>query len=86
MKLDPRAFTGTAAILTAVSYVVCAVVVTAFPELRDAALHVLFHIDGNFGTLPLSLGLHVLSFAVWVAGMSLLAWVFAALYNRLAKP
>jgi hypothetical protein len=85
MKLDQKALTGTVAILTAVSYVVCAAVVSVWPALRDVAIHVLFHIDGDFGTLRLSVGLHALSLIVWVAGMSFLAWVFAALYNRLAK-
>lgn len=84
MMLNVKAFTGTVAILTAVSYVLCAVTVSIMPELRDLAIQFLIHVDVDFETVQLSFGLHVLSFVIWVVGMSILAWLFAVIYNRLA--
>jgi len=85
MKLDIRAWAITAPILTAVSYIVCALVVAVAPELALFLMAFLFHFHADIAVWQLSWGQSVVALVFWTVGMGLLAAVFAWLHNLVIR-
>lgn len=86
MKLNEMALANALGILTAVVYVVCAAMVAVAPDLFKAISASWFHgIDIESLWIGAPRGNFVLGIVSAVAASWAAGWLFAKIYNRLAK-
>lgn len=86
MRLSESAFANASAVLTGIVYLACSILIVLFPDFFKIVSQSWFHginletiwtggVRGNF-----LLGLFTAVAGTWVTG-----WLFASLYNKLAK-
>lgn len=85
MKLNEKAFANTSGLLAAVYFVGCYIIASVMPSLYEAVLDSWMHmlnLSGLWKTAPDGFLIGLISFTAvaWVSG-----WLFAWLYNKLAK-
>ena len=85
MKLNIRAFTGATAIVTAVLFTLCALLIALAPGAAYPAFSFLFHVDLTNLAYPMEWGGYFGGLVIWVLGMGLVAAAGAWLYNRLIR-
>ncbi len=85
MKLNIQAFTGTTAMVTAVLFTLCALLIVLAPEAAYAAFSFLFHVDLTNMAHPMGWSGFLGGLVIWVLGMGLVAATGAWLYNRLNR-
>ncbi len=85
MKLNIRAFTGATAIVTAVLFTLCALLIALAPGAAYAAFSFLFHVDLTNLAYPMGWSGYLGGLVIWVPGMGLVAAAGAWLYNLLNR-
>ena len=85
MKLNIRAWAISAAVLTAVSYILCAILVAVAPNFALLIMGFLFHFHPDIEVWQLGWGASMVALILWTAGMGLLAAAFGWLHNRLLR-
>lgn len=86
MKLNEQAFANASAVLTAIVYVVCAILVAAFPGVFKIVGQSWFHgVDLGLIWTGSPRGNFIVGFITAVIGTWLAGWVFAWLYNNFVK-
>ena len=86
MKLDKNAFANASAAVTGIIYIFCAAAVAIFPGISKTIAESWFHgisLETLWTAAPR--GNFVLGLLTAVAGVWLIGWLFAWLYNRLVK-
>lgn len=85
MKLDTRALTLAAAVVAAVLYALCALLIALAPEATMRVAGYLMHVDLGGISRPISWGGVLAGLTAWTAASAACAYALAELYNRLAR-
>jgi hypothetical protein len=85
MKLDVRAFGLAVSVVTALGFILCALLIAVMPRQAWAWFGALFHVDFAPVAREPSRGEIVGGLAAWVLGSFVVASGAAWLYNRIAR-
>jgi hypothetical protein len=85
MKLDSVKFGLAAAIVVAISWVICSLIVLAAPGPAMQVTGQMMHADMGMNAWRFSATGFVVGLVVWSVLAGAYAWAIAALYNRLIK-
>lgn len=85
MKLKISAFAGATAIITAVVFSLCSLLIAVAPEATYSASSFLFHTDLTSLAYPMNWGVFFGGLAAWVIGMAITSAALAWTYNRLLQ-
>jgi hypothetical protein len=85
MKLHTMAFANVAAIVTAVLFTICALLIALWPARAFPFFSYLLHVDLVPSIYTMSWSVYFGGLAVWVVLMWLTTAGFAGLYNALAR-
>ena len=86
MRLDVRATALAVGIGTAIVWVICNVLVALAPGVSMTIMADMFHTDASKIDWSLTWAGFLLGLVGWSLTAALLAWLSAALYNRLSRP
>lgn len=85
MRLDPRAFGLSAAIVAALLFTLCALGVWLAPAATTAMFETLTHMDLGGLVRTLTLGSFLAGLVCWTIGTAVSFALVAACYNRLSR-
>ncbi len=84
MKLDTLAIANSSAIVTAVLFTLCALLLAVAPAAAYAGFSYLFHVELGKIAYGMTWGVYLGGLIAWVVGAWLVAGALAWLYNRFA--
>lgn len=84
-RLDVRAFALAVALVGAIAFVLCTLLVTAAPEVYIALATPIFHVNANALPAAISTSGFFVGFVVWTLTVTLLAAGVGFVYNRFSR-
>ena len=85
MKLDPKAMAMASAIVTAIIWTICSLLVAAFPGQMMAFTGHMVHADFSQLNWTMDFPGYVIGLVIWTVDVAFAVWLFAVIYNRLTK-
>ncbi len=85
MKLNPKAMAMASAIVTAIIWTICSLLVATLPAQMMAFTGHMVHADFSALNWTMDFPGYVIGLVIWTVDVAFAVWLFAVIYNRLTK-